>query len=98
MKTNDQIDAIMAAIPASWRTRWCGGEYGACSCLGCVQIGNRAVILGKATGKAYLGDPEYISEVKLREFGTVYTEHKITREEWESWMSRRPSSTPTDAP
>jgi hypothetical protein len=88
MKSETQIDAIMAAIPRQWRTRWCGGEFGACACVGCVQIGNRAVILKKATGQRYLGDPEYIDEAALKEYGAVYTDHKLSREEWQSWMNR----------
>jgi len=91
MKSEAQIDVIMDAIPEQWRTRWCGGERGACACVGCVQIGNRAVISEKVTGQAYRGDPEYIDEAKLQQHGTVYTDHKLSREEWESWMKRRPA-------
>lgn len=89
MKTEAQIDAIMNTIPEGWRTRWCGGEYGACACMGCVQIGNRAVIVEKLTGVKYRGDPEYISEAAMQEQdAAVYTEHKLSREEWDSWMNR----------
>ncbi|VWC78928.1 hypothetical protein BLA39750_01054 [Burkholderia lata] len=58
--------------------------------MGCVQIGNRAVIAERIIGKKYEGDPEYISEAKLREHGSVYTELKLSREEWESWIARHP--------
>ena len=87
-KTPEQIDAIMAAIPEKWRRHWCGGERGPCACMGCVQIGNRAVIAEKITGEPYRGDPEYIDEAKLKEHGTVYEDHKLSRAEWESWMKR----------
>ena len=92
MKTDEQVDSIMSAIPAEWRRNWCGGERGPCFCLGCVQIGNRAVISEKIRGKPYMGDPEYISEEKLREHGALYTDNKISREEWEAWMQRHPQA------
>jgi hypothetical protein len=91
-KTEQQVDSIMAAIPEEWRRRWCGGERGACACLGCVQIGNRAVIAEKITGQPYRGDPEYIDENRLCEHGAVYDDNKITREEWDAWMLRHPSA------
>lgn len=90
-KTDAQIDAIMAAIPEDSRRRWCGGERGPCACLGCVQICNRAVIVEKITGEKYLGDPEYIDETKLQAYGAVYEDHKLSRVEWESWLSRQPA-------
>jgi len=90
MKSQEQIDTIMSAIPEDWRRRWCGGERGACACMGCVQIGNRAVIAEKITGEKYLGDPKYLSESKLQEHGAVYAEHKLSREEWEAWLSLHP--------
>jgi hypothetical protein len=89
MKTEAQIDAIMDAIREQWRTRWCGGEHGPCACMGCVQIGNRAVIAEKITGEMYRGDPESISEAKLQEHGALSADHKLSREEWESWMKRQ---------
>lgn len=89
MKTEAQIDAIMEAIPQEWRARWCGGERGPCACMGCVQIGNRAVILEKITGRRFDGDPEYIREPILQEHSAVYNEYKLSREEWESWIKRR---------
>ncbi|HIH2744974.1 TPA: hypothetical protein ACYLN4_000643 [Burkholderia lata] len=92
MKSEEQIDAIMAAIPENWRRRWCGGERGACACLGCVQIGNRAVIAEGITGKPYGGDPEYLDEAKLQEHGSVYGDLKLSREEWDSWISRHPAA------
>jgi len=88
MKTAAQIDEIMRAIPEEWRTRWCGGERGECACMGCVQIGNRAVMVKKITGEEYRGDPEYIDESKLREHTAIYAEYKLSREEWESWKKR----------
>lgn len=90
MKTPEQIDQVMQSIPVEWQSRWCGGERGACACLGCVQIGNRAVIVEKITGEPYRGDPEYIDEAKLKEYGALYTDNKVTREEWEAWMRTRP--------
>lgn len=81
----------MQAIPEQWRANWCGGEHGACACMGCVQIGNRKVIAEKIIGKPYNGDPEYISEEKLKEHGDLYVDNKITREEWESWLSANPT-------
>ena len=92
MKTNDQIDAIMSAIPESFRTRWCGGERGACACMGCVQIGNRAVIARIITGEEYRGDPEGISEAALQQHREIYAANKLTREEWVSWMQRHPEA------
>lgn len=90
MKSVEQVDAIMAAIPEGWRKRWCGGERGACACMGCVQIGNRAVIAEKIAGQPYRGDPEYIDEAKLQSHGQVYQDNKVTREEWEAWSARHP--------
>lgn len=95
-KTPEQIDAIMAAIPKQWRRRWCGGERGPCACLGCVQIGNRQVIAEKISGNKFLGDPEYISEAKLREHGAVYEGHKLSRADWTSWLNRQPAERRTD--
>jgi len=90
MKTEAQVDEIMQQIPKDWRERWCGGERSACACMGCVQIGNHAVIAKKINGTPYLGDPEYISENKLKEHAELYANNKITREEWEAWISRQP--------
>lgn len=88
-KTDAQVDEIMGEIPEAWRTRWCGGERGPCACMGCVQIGNRKVIAEKIAGTKFSGDPEYISEDKLQEHSAIYAEHKVSREEWESWMYRQ---------
>lgn len=90
MKTDAQIDAIMNAIPERWRRNWCGGERGPCACLGCVQTGNKRIIADKIRGERYLGDPEYIDEAKLQNYGHVYEDNKIRRGEWESWMKRHP--------
>lgn len=95
MKTEPTVDAIMRAIPEGWRMRWCGGEEGACACMGCVQVGNRAVIAEQITGEKYSGDPEYLNEAKLQAHGAVYTDHKISREEWEAWKSRHPDAAST---
>lgn len=80
----------MQRIPEGWRKRWCGGERGACACLGCVQIGNRKVIAEKITETPYRGDPEYISEAKLQEHAAIYSDNKITKEEWERWSRQNP--------
>lgn len=93
MKSDTQIDAIMQAIPESWRTRWCGGERGPCACMGCVQIANRQVIVEKITGQPYRSDPEGIDESKLREHRAAYADYKLSRAEWESWMKRHSPST-----
>lgn len=93
MKREAQVDAVLQAIPARWRTRWCGAEKGACACMGCVQTGNRQVIAEKITGEPWRGDPEYIDEARLRAHGAVYAENKVSRVEWEAWMSRQPAIT-----
>jgi hypothetical protein len=56
--------------------------------MGCVQIGNRSVIFEKIMGRKPVSDPEGISEEKLQEHSEIYAAHKVTREEWESWMRR----------
>lgn len=89
MKSPLVVDALMEAIPASCRTRWCGGEKGPCACLGCVQVANRAVIAEKIRGEPYRGDPEHLSEAKLQTHGQLYTDNKVTREEWEAWRLRQ---------
>lgn len=88
MKTESEIDAIMAEIPEKYRTRWCGGERGPCWCLGCVQICNRSVMFRHIVGREFPGDPEHLSEVKLQEHRDVYDKYKITGEEWSTWMQR----------
>ena len=88
MKTEQHVDYIMMLIPEEWRKRWCGGERGACACLGCVQIGNRAVINDRITRTQYPVDPEHISEEQLKKHTDLYSDNKITREEWDLWMSR----------
>lgn len=86
MKTEQEIDALMAQVPASWRNRWCESKM--CACMGCVQVGNRLIMAKAFTGAPYRGDPEYISESKIpRE---IRDQVKITREEWENWKSRQP--------
>jgi pyridoxine/pyridoxamine 5'-phosphate oxidase len=85
-KNIEEIDAIMQQIPTEWRNRWCGGENGACACMGCVQIGNRAVMVKAGQGHEYQGDPEYINEDKISP--EIYKKYKITREEWDLWKAR----------
>ncbi len=75
------VDAIMQTIPEGWRHRWCGGELGPCACMGCVQIGNRLIMVGV---KVHVFDPEYIDESKIPK--DIYNKYKITKEEWEAWM------------
>lgn len=94
MKTDQEVDAIMQTIPADWRRRWCGGERGACACLGCVQIGNRMVMAKKALGRPYGGDPERIDEAAIPL--EVFNEFKVSRQEWEAWCGAHPA--PVDAP
>lgn len=89
MKTIEQVDAIMAAIPADWRQRWC--MSGLCACLGCVQTGNKRVIAEKIQGSPYRGDPEYISEAALMAHAEVYESNKLTRAEWDAWVARQPA-------
>ena len=77
----EDVNAVMQTIPSEWRTNWCGGEYGPCACLGCVQVGNRLIMAGL---KVHQVDPEYIAEAKIpRE---TYDRFKISRIEWEDWM------------
>lgn len=77
----DDVDAVMQTIPAEWRERWCGAEYGPCSCMGCVQIGNRLIMAGL---KVHQVDPEHIDETKIP--ADVYKKYKITKPEWTAWM------------
>ena len=86
MKTEQEIDNLMAQIPINWRDRWCGGEDGPCACLGCVQIGNRRIMAEAMISPPYLGDPEYIDEGRIAP--KIYESLKITREEWENWRKR----------
>jgi len=79
----EDVDAVMETIPPEWRTRWCGGEYGPCACMGCVQIGNRLVMTGLKVGQC---DPEYINEERISD--EIYKKYKVTKAEWEEWMER----------
>lgn len=90
MKTDEQVDTIMLAIPKGWRSRWCGGEAGSCACLGCVYTGSKAVVASKILGAPYLGDPEHIPEPRLRIHKDLYDKYMLTREEWEAWTKRQP--------
>jgi hypothetical protein len=85
-KTLLEIDAIMQTIPEEWRARWCGGERGMCACLGCVQIGNRLIMVKQMTGQTYQGDPEYIDERSIPK--AIYDKLKVSKEEWQLWMAR----------
>lgn len=92
-KTNEHVDAIMAAIrPDSFRYRWCGAEAGPCACLGCVQICSRAMMYEIMTGRNFTGDPERI-DVRYVPEG-IRNHCTITREEWEAWRVRHPQVNP----
>ena len=78
------INAILQTMPEEWRTRWCGGEQGPCACMGCVQVGNRLVMVGKRASQI---DPEYIDESKIPP--EVFEKFKITKAEWQKWMESR---------
>lgn len=80
----EDVDAVMQTIPATWRTRWCGGEDGPCACTGCVQIGNRLIMTGY---KASQIDPEHINEASIP--ADIYKKYKITKDEWAEWMARQ---------
>ncbi len=75
------VDAVMQTIPEKWRSRWCGGESGPCACMGCVQIGNRLIMVGLEVHQC---DPEYIDETKIPK--EIYDRFKITKDEWQNWM------------
>lgn len=79
----DDVDAVMQTIPAEWRRRWCGAPT--CACLGCVQTGNRLVMIGL---RANAVDPEYIDESSIP--ADVFNRFKISKPEWEAWMQRHP--------
>lgn len=78
----DDVDYVMQTIPPEWRRRWCGGERGPCGCMGCVQIGNKLVMVGKTASQI---DPEYINESSIPE--EIYKKFKVTKEEWLAWMA-----------
>ena len=85
MKSLEEINRIMETIPRAWRQRWCGGEQGPCACMGCVQIGNRLVMVKEATCQEFMGDPEYIDETLISP--EIYKKYKITKEEWLLWKA-----------
>lgn len=87
MKSLSEIKSIMNTIPEAWRERWCGGEYGACACLGCVQVGNRMIMYEKTKESKFFGDPEYINESSIPP--EIYKKYKITKEEWEFWLKSK---------
>jgi hypothetical protein len=77
------VDAVMQSMPEAWRTRWCGAEGGPCACMGCVQVGNRLIMVGKTASQR---DPEYISERNIP--NNVYKKYKVSHGEWLAWMER----------
>lgn len=81
------VNSIMQTIPLEWRNTWCGGENGDCACMGCVQIGNRLIMVKGLTGKDYKGDPEYIDEQNIPKH--IHDKYKITKQEWETWKNER---------
>ena len=89
MKTIEEINNIMQTIPEEWRKKWCGGEYGPCACLGCVQIGNRMIMFEKARERKFFGDPEYINEASIPP--EIYEKYKVSKEEWELWLKGNPT-------
>lgn len=86
MKKIETINFIMNTIPKNWQYRWCGGEYGACACVGCVQIGNRIIMWEQTTKRQFFGDPEHIDEKQIPK--NIYSKYKITKQEWEEWKER----------
>ena len=82
----ENINEIMETIPKGWRNRWCGGENGACACMGCVQIGNRLIMAKEVTGTEFKGDPEYIDERRIPK--DIYVKYKVTKDEWEAWKTQ----------
>lgn len=85
MKTDNELNEIMQTIPKEWHDRWCGGEYGPCACMGCVQVGNRLIMVKEMTGSKYNGDPEHINESRIPP--EIYNKYKITKDEWKLWKS-----------
>jgi len=80
----DDVDMVMESVPAKWRYRWCGAEKGPCGCMGCVQIGNRLIMVGR---KVNQGDPERIDETRIPL--ETYVRFKVTKSEWEAWKGRQ---------
>ena len=87
MKAEHEVGALMSTIPKRWRTKWCGGERGPCACLGCVQVGNRMVMVELVTGQPFRGDAEWVDERRIPD--EIYKECKISRAEWDAWMGRQ---------
>jgi hypothetical protein len=77
----EDVNAVMATIPAPWRRRWCGGEDGDCACMGCVQIGNRLIMVGLRADQI---DPERIDEDKIP--ADIFNKYKVTKDEWLEWV------------
>lgn len=86
MKTEAQVDYIMAFIPEKSRKRWCGGERGDCACMGCVQISSRELMFVHTYQRAFYGDPEYLDESKFAP--EIVEQCKPTKQEWAAWMVR----------
>lgn len=86
----DRVEKVMLTIHPASRKRWCGGEDGACYCMGCVQVSNRRIMWEEMTGKKFFGDPEHIDEREIpRE---IYNKYKISKQDWEIWMFKQNES------
>ena len=80
--------AKQAGLDLSTRDKMlCGGERGPCACLGCVQVGNRRVMVELITGEPFSGDAEWVDERRIPD--EIYKECKISRPEWDAWMERQ---------
>lgn len=88
-----EVDAIMTRLqqrwPTSWSKRWCGGEEGACGCIGCVQIACRT-FMAEYVLQHPLGphDPEHIDESQIP--AGVRARYRPTKSEWIARMARQP--------
>lgn len=82
------IDALMQLMPEQYQKRWCGGERGACFCMGCVQILNRKIMWEAMMGRRFLGDPEGIVESRIP--SEIQDRYKVTRDDWERWSKEQP--------
>lgn len=81
MSRADDVDAVMQTVPVKWRARWCEAEQ--CACMGCVQVGNRLIMVNRRADQI---DPERIDERQIPP--AMYAKYKITKEEWADWMRR----------
>jgi hypothetical protein len=89
MKTPEQVDAIMQRLPLEWRKRWCAAyeSESGCACMGCVQVGCRALMFEVVAGRPYRGDPERIDESRIAP--AVREQFRPTRDEWAAWRARK---------